>query len=142
MDGSVTKTLTATGIAAIGLGPLDAVSFSLFGATSTTLFMALVGAAISFAYNEGEDAPPLPKKRMYFLILANTLVSTAAVSVLPGLLGWEWYSTKIEGSVALLLAVSARFTIPLFVKTLPELIRKWFRIGEYNTNKGDGNENI
>lgn len=140
MDGSMTKTLTATALAAASLGPLDSVSFTLFGtASSTTVFMALVGAAISFAYNEGEEAPAIPKKKMYFLIIANTLICTAAVSVMPGLLGWEWYSNKVEGSVALLMAVSARFIIPLFFKTLPEIVRKWFKLKEY---KGENDEAV
>lgn len=138
------KTLGAAGVAAFaGLGPLDSVSFVLFGtASSTTVFMALVGAAISYAYNEGESGTHINKKKMYFNIIANTLISTAAVTVLPAILGWEWYSTKLEGSVALLIAASARFMIPIFIKLIPEIVRKWFKLGEYNQNRGNSDESI
>lgn len=146
MDGSMTKTITAASLAAAGLGPLDAVAISLFGVASTTVFMALAGSVISFAYNEGEDAPKISRKKMYYIILGNAAVATAAVSVAPGLFGWEWYSSKAEGSVALLLAVGARFAIPLFLKMLPEIARdiisKWFGIGEYKRNKGNVDESI
>lgn len=146
MDGSMTKSITAASLAAAGLAPLDAVSLSLFGVASTTVFMALAGAVISFAYNEGEEAPKLPRRRMYFLILANAAVSTALVSILPGLAGWEWYSSKVQGSIALLLAVSARWAIPVFFKLLPEiakdLVSKWFGIGIYHKPKKDKDESI
>ena len=146
MDGATLKTTIATGVAAVSLSPLDAIAVSLFGVTSTTVFMALAGAVISFAYNEGEATQPITRKKMYFLILANAFVASAAVSVLPDLMGWEWYSSKVQGSIALLLAVSARWVIPLFFKLLPEVakevISKWFKIGAYHAPKKESpNEN-
>lgn len=146
MDGSMTKTMTAAGLAAAGLGPLDAVAISLFGVASTTVFMALAGSVISFAYNEGENTPKISRKKMYYLILGNAAIAASAVSVAPGLFGWEWYSTRVEGSVALLLAVGARWAIPLFLKMLPEIakdvVSKWFGIGEYKRNRGGTDETI
>jgi hypothetical protein len=140
MDGSMTKSLVVAGAAGLaGLGPLDTASVYLLGVPVHVIFMSLLGAALSYAFQiEGEA--PAPKRKMYFSVAANTMLASACVAVLPGLLGWDWYSSKVEGSVALLFAASARFTIPLLIKTFPEIIRKWFRVGEYNVNKKAQNE--
>ena len=69
-----------------------------------------------------------------FLVIASTVITTAAVAVFPEMLGWNWYSAKLQGSVALLMAASARFVIPLAIKTLPEIVRKWFKVGEYRVS--------
>lgn len=140
----MTKILTAGALAAASMGPLDSVALHLFDVSATTIFMSLAGAILSFAYSEGEETLPASRKRLYFLVAANTFISAAIIAVAPGILGWEWYNNKVEGSMALLLAASARFTIPLFLRTLPELfkelMRKWFGLGEYGSvTKGEGN---
>lgn len=132
-----------------GVGTAGAVNIGLFNSASIALFnvpilvpiMACSGALLSFAYDD--DSRPktrISKKKAAFLVLANTLITTAAVSVFPDLFGWTWFSGKLQGSVALLIAASARFTIPLIIKTLPEIVRKWFKVGEYNKTEGDTDE--
>ncbi len=133
----MTKILTAGVLAAAGMGPLDSIALHLFDVSATTIFMSLAGAILSFAYDEGERSLHTSKKKMYFLVLANTFISVAAIAIAPEMFGWEWYNNRVEGSAALLLAASARFTIPLVIKTAPELIRKWFRVGEYKTTERD-----
>lgn len=140
MDGSMIKTLATVGAVGIaGLGPLDSVSLYLFNVPVHIIFMAFLGASLSYAFQVDGEAPS-PKKKMYVSIAANTVLATAAVAVLPSMLGWDWYSTKVEGSMALLFAAGARWFIPLFIKTLPEIVRKWFKLGEYNANKKANNE--
>lgn len=123
--------MAASAAVAVGMGPLDAFSLSLFNVPVNVIFLAFLGAALSNAYS---DDPPsaLSKPKLYVILLANTLISTACVAVLPQALGWSWYNSKIEGSVAFLLAMSARFAIPLLIKTFPEILRRWFKLGEYN----------
>lgn len=137
------KNLAVAGAAsAMGLGPIDSVGLYLFGVPGNVIFMAMVGASISHTLPL-DGQPKLGKKALYVSILVNTLIATASVSVLPGMLGWDWYSTKVEGSMALIFALSARIAVPLFYKTLPEVMRKWLKVGEYNPNKkAEVDENI
>lgn len=136
------KSLIVAGAAgAAGLGPLDSISLYLFGVPISVIFMALCGAAISHTFHLDGDKP-LSKKKVYLSITGNTVVASATISFLPEMLGWDWYSPRVEGSMALVFALASRMVIPLFFKTLPEAVRKWLRVGEYNTNKKASDENI
>lgn len=122
------------------LGPLDDVSLYLYGVPAQVILMSLLGAGLSFAWNPDESKPP-PKKKMYIAIACITLLTPALVAAVPGMFGFgEWYSPKLEGSLALILATVARFIAPIFLKLLPEIARKWFGVGEYNKNKKADNE--
>ena len=123
---------------AAGWAILDAIAFSLFNVKSSTIFMALLGAAFSHAWNTEESVKQESKKKMYFGVIANTLASATLVGLVPHAFALEWYKPELEGSLAFLTAVVSRVVIPLLFKALPgaipELLRKWFRLGEYNFN--------
>lgn len=127
------------GVGAVGtvnLGILNSVSLAVFNLPVTVPIMACAGAMLSFAYDDDDSKKTkLTKKTVIKLVIANTLITTAAVCVLPEVLGWEWYSTKLQGSLALLLSASARFVIPIFIRLLPEVARKWLKVGEYRETK-------
>ena len=126
-------------VAAVGggiLGWVNAFTVSLFNVPLNVIILAAAGCLLSYAY-EGHPEH-IQKKKFYFSVLANTFVASAAVSVAPQFLGWGWYSDKMQGSVAFLFALSARFAIPFFFKMMPEIIRRWFRIGEYKDAEASG----
>lgn len=120
---------TLTGIFAAAAGMLNSFTISLFNVPLNVIILAAAGCLLSYAYNENREK--VSRKKFYFSVLANTFTACAAVSVAPHLLGWSWYSDKMMGSVAFLFALSARFAVPFFFKMVPEIIRRWFRIGEY-----------
>lgn len=124
------------GVATLGVANMISNAFtSVFSVPLTVPMMAAAGAMLSFAYDDDNSTKTkLTKKRAMFLVIASTVITTAAVAVFPEMLGWNWYSAKLQGSVALLMAASARFVIPLAIKTLPEIVRKWFKVGEYRVS--------
>lgn len=121
--------LLSLGVSATIAGFLNSITLSLFNVPLNVIILAAAGCLLSYAY-EG-NSEHVEKKKFYFSVLANTFTACAAVSVVPHFLGWGWYSDKMQGSVAFLFALGARFAIPFFFKMMPEIIRRWFRIGEY-----------
>ena len=122
------KPLT-TGIFATITGAANTFSVSLFNVPLNVIILGGAGSLLSHAY---DGSPQQTKKsKFYMSLLANTLTAVAAVSVIPYYFGWGWYSDKMQGSVCFLFALSARFAVPFFFKAMPEIIRRWFRIGEY-----------
>lgn len=121
--------LTLTGIFAAITGALNQSAISLFNVPLNVIILAAAGCLLSYAY-EGQPEHT-QKKKFYLSVAANTLTAVAAVSVVPSFLGWGWYDDKMQGSVAFLFALSARFAVPFFFKMVPEIMRRWFRIGEY-----------
>lgn len=135
--------LKTTGLGSFftGLGMmLNNISLSLFNLPPPVFVMAFAGAALSFAWSSDDEAE-LPKKKMYKLVAMNTIGAVALTAVLPGWLGWDgdWYTPKMAGSLALILAASARFIIPILRTLAPEIMRKWFRLGEYSTKANKEN---
>lgn len=121
-------------------GSINMLTTELFNVSSLGVIgLAFTGALLSYAYNV-DDEKPVSRRKFYISIVANTLTAVAAVSIIPGLLGWEWYDKKMEGSLAFLFALVARFAIPFFFKSGPELFRRWFRIGEYRQQTEVNNE--
>jgi len=114
-----------TGIAGI----VNDFTISLFNVPLNVIILAAAGCLLSYAYDGHPEH--VQKKKFYFSVLANTFTACAAVSVVPHFMGWDWYSDKMQGSVAFLFALSARFAVPFFFKLMPEIIRRWFRVGEY-----------
>lgn len=133
--------IAATGIAAGIIGAINSVTTSLFDVSGVVPFLAFTGALLSYGYEiEGYEIPKRGKK-FYFVLTTNALAATAAVSVFPHFFGWEWYDPKMQGSVAFLMALGGRFIVPIFFKLLPEIVRKWFKVGEYKqVKKEDPNE--
>jgi hypothetical protein len=127
----------AVGGAALLWTWINAATTELFNTTIIVVFLSALGAWLSFSYADDSrpNAKPLTRKRLYYLAVTNTLLAVTCVGVLPSLLGWTWYNSKLEGSVAFLFAFGARHVAPLFLESLPEIFRKWFKIGEYRTAK-------
>ena len=105
------------------LAVMDNIALSVFYTRALTVGLAAVGAALSFTY-DFDGIPTPPKKKMYKLIIANTLLATAAITVFPVLFGWQWISPQIQGSAALLFGAGARVVIPM----AREIARKIFRL--------------
>lgn len=136
----VTKVTVASmaGISAWAIA--NDVAISLFNVQLSTVAMAATGALLSLSY-ANDNEPKLKRRNVYLSFVANTLFAASAVAVFPSWLGWDWYSNKIEGSVALLMAASARFMVPALIKLPGELLRKWFKLKEPRTDEGvDGYE--
>lgn len=121
--------LAVTGTSAAVVGAVDNFAVSLFNVPLSVIILAAAGCLLSYAYDGSPEHTQ--KKKFYLSVLANTFSSCAAVSVVPHWFGWEWYSDKMEGSMAFLFGLSSRFAIPFFFKLMPEIIRRWFRVGEY-----------
>lgn len=123
-----TSGLGALGISASGL--INSWSIALFDLPLTVVGMAAAGSMLSFAYNMEGDKD-MSRRKLYFLSVANAVFAVCITSILPDYMGWGWYSPKMEGVFALLLAAVARFAIPVGLKLFPELGRKLLRLGEY-----------
>lgn len=124
-------------VTGVGLGITSALlndwSLALFNVPVTVLGMAAAGSILSFAYDV-DGGGKMSRKRLYFLAAANAVFAAAAVSLVPKWLGWGWINHGLEGSLALLLAAVARFAIPAFLKLIPEIISRIFRLGKYRSN--------
>lgn len=142
----IQETIHGGKVVAAGIGGIsgwtlaDNVALSLFNVPLATIVMAATGSLLGLAYNN-DNEPRIKKKRVYLMFMANTLFAASAVAVFPSWLGWDWYSNKIEGSVALLMAASARFMVPALVKLPGELLRKWFKLkGSGSDDEGINND--
>ena len=123
-------------LGALNVGSVNIVPMYFMNVPSSTVFMAFVGAMLTSAWSDEKHES---KKKMYLHILFYTMVSTSTVAVLPSLLGWEWYNTKLEGSLAFIFSVVAPTAAPLFKSLLPELLRKWFRLEPKPQERNDEN---
>lgn len=120
--------IIGTGLAALtSIGVINDWSVPLFGVPLTVIGMAAAGAYLSFAYGE----PVKSRKKLYTLAIANTFLAAVSVAVLPQWLGWEWSSHKLEAPLAGMFAFAARFAVQPLIDTVPELIRKFFKLNEY-----------
>lgn len=121
--------LIGTGLATIaGAGLINDWSVPLFGVPLTVIGMAAAGAYLSYAYGKPEPK----RKKLYTMAIANTFLAAVCVAVLPSWLGWEWTNSRIEAPLAGLFAFGARFAVQPFIDTIPEIIRKLFKLKEYN----------
>lgn len=124
-------------VTGVGVGLTSALlndwSLALFNVPVTVLGMAAAGSILSFAYDvDGEKK--MSRNRLYFLAGANAVFAAAIVSLVPNWMGWNWMNHGLEGSLALLMAATARFAIPAFIKLIPEIISRIFKLGKYRTN--------
>ena len=123
------KDFIGTGLAALAsAGVINDWSVPLFGVPLTVIGMAAAGAYLSYAYGKPESS----RKKLYTMAIANTFLATVCVAVLPQWLGWEWTNSKIEAPLAGLFAFGARFAVQPFIDTIPEIIRKLFKLREYS----------
>lgn len=137
MNFTMQKTIAGMStLGALNYGAVNTVPMYFMNVPSSTVFMAFVGAMLTSAWSDEKHES---KKKMYLHILFYTMVSTSTVAVLPSLLGWEWYSIKLEGSLAFIFSVAAPTVAPLFKTLLPELLRKWFRLEPKQQERNDEN---
>jgi hypothetical protein len=123
------RTAVALGaLGALNLSAVDTVPMHFMNVSLSTVFMAFVGAMLTLAFSD--ETTKMPKKKLYISMVFFTLMSTAGVAVFPSLLGWEWYNTKLEGSLAFLVAAVSPLAFPIIRTLLPEIVRKWFRLGD------------
>lgn len=127
MKGLDMQVLAIGGAASVGAGMFNAISVPFIGVPLTVIGMAALGAYLSTAYGKTEPV----KKKLYFLVAANIFLACVAVAVIPRWLGWEWYDSKIEAPLAGFFAFAARFWVPPLIELLPELIKKFFKLGDY-----------
>lgn len=125
-------------LGAFNANSVNIIPMFLFNVPLSVIFMAFVGAMLSYAW--ADEQPPLPKRKVYVGVIFYTMLTSSLVAILPHWLGWEWYDIKYQGSLAFIMAAGARFVLPAFTKMLPEIVRKWFKIGEYNPNRKPDNE--
>lgn len=131
MNLNMSKLVSTMGaLGALNLSAVDRVPIYFTNVPLATVFMAFVGSALFHAWDD--SVRDMPRKKMYVSVLFFTMLSTTCVAVLPSMMGWEWYSTKLEGSLAFLFSVGAPHLIPIVKTLLPELARKWFRLGDHN----------
>lgn len=115
------------GVVLTGVGAWNSISIPMAGVPLTVIGMATLGAYLSTAYGKPEPS----KKKVYFLVLANIFLAVVSVAVIPKWLGWEWADPKIEGPLAGFFAFAARFWVPPLIENFPEMIKKFFKLGDY-----------
>lgn len=124
---SIARTsISAAVLGALNLSAIDAVPMYFMNVPLSTAFMAFVGSMLTLTWSE--ESKKQPRKTMYMRMVFVTLLATTLVAVLPPMMGWEWYSNKLEGSLAFLLASILPYVIPIFKELLPELLRKWLKL--------------
>jgi hypothetical protein len=54
---------------------------------------------------------------------ANTFIGAAATVLLPAALGWTWVDTSLQPPLAFILALTARWLVPLAIDVAPSAIK-------------------
>lgn len=124
-------------MAGIGVGTflttaaINQLSVPFFSVPLTVLTMAAGGAFFSFAYGD----PVTPRKKLYFLALANTFIATSCVAIVPKFMGWQWVETGLQGPLAFVFAAGARWVIPAIIKAIPALVNKYLKLDKEPKNE-------
>lgn len=124
-------------LGALNVSAVNIVPLHLMNVTLSTVFMAFVGAMLTLAWSE--ETKQMPKRKVYVSVLFFTMLATTCVAIFPAWLGWEWYSVKLEGSLAFLFASIGPSMVPILKKLLPEIVRKWFKLEPKKEEKQDEN---
>lgn len=117
-------------LAALNLNTADKIPMYFTNVPLATMVMAFIGSSLFHAWDD--SVRDMPRRKMYVSVLFYAMLSTTCVAVLPSMLGWEWYNTKLEGSLAFMFSVGAPYVVPVVKTLIPELVRKWFRLGDYS----------
>ena len=121
------------GAAIVGVSLFDVINnwvIPFFGVPVTVLTMAAGGALVSFAHGK----PEKDRRKLYKLAAANTFIATMLIAVAPKLMGWEWVTPENAPALAAITAWLCRWGIPSTISLMPELVRKLFKLGEYNNS--------
>lgn len=133
----VKEMLTTTAVAAGGLSFMDklnSVILPFFGVPLTVVTMALAGAAVSFIH--GDREPNI--KKVFKQVFANSFISLLLVVVVPRMFSMAWVEPGITPALTALVAWVSRWAIPNTIKLVPDIMRRVFKLGEYNDKNSFG----
>lgn len=121
------KMLGTGGAVAATYGWLNDVSVPLFGTPLTVLAMAAAGTYLSAS----QAKPEKKSGKFYLKHIGYWFMAITSVSIIPNLLGWDWATPRLEGPIAGALAFSARHWVPAVIESVPEIVKKIFKLKEY-----------
>lgn len=113
---------------------INGLSVPVLGVPLTVLAMAAAGSLVGFAYT-----PPVESRsRLYTLALANTMLATWFVVLIPEWRGWV-VSPVAQPPLAGVMAAANCVVVPMLFKRLPQLVTRFLdkHLGGPTAN-GDG----
>lgn len=129
--------MAATTAGAVGLSLMDklnAIIIPFFGVPLTVVTMAAAGAAVSFIHGDREP----DTKKVFKQVFANSFISLLLVVVVPKMFHMAWVEPGITPAIAALVAWISRWGIPALIKLTPDIVRRTFKLGEYNDRNSFG----
>lgn len=133
LDGMVTAGAAAGAVAVSQVHLFNSWLIPGFNVPVTVITMAAGGALVSFAHGE----PMRDRKRLFKIAAANTFIATVAVVVVPRMFGLEWAIDEAVGPLAAAMAWVSRWAIPATINLVPDMLKKMFGLGDYNTKNID-----
>jgi hypothetical protein len=89
----------------------------VFGQPLYVITGAFVGTIAGFAFSQNTES----RKMLFLISFACIVVGTACTSILPDLLGFEWYKVEKHASpLAITSSLLSRWVIPMFIKKLDQ----------------------
>lgn len=115
-------------LAAIDTAVTGGAAMPFFNVSFSTLGMSAAGSMLGFAYGTPVDS----RRKLYGYAIGGTFAGVWAVHILPGWLGWEWYTGGVmEPPLAGIAALLSRWVIPLVVENIPAVMQRVFgKVGE------------
>lgn len=108
-------------------GWLDGMIVSLFGVPLAVIAMAAAGTFLSAS----QAKPEKKNLRFYLKHVGYWFMAIVSVTLIPNLMGWDWVTPRLEGPIAGGMAYAARFWIPATLESIPEIVKKIFKLREY-----------
>lgn len=133
MDSLIATVIGATTIGISQVTGFNAITLPLFNVPVTVLTMAAGGALVSFAHGD----PVRDRGALFKLAAANTFIGVILVAVIPPAFGWQWAKPEVVPPLAALVAWACRWVVPNFIKYVPEIVQRLFKLNKYK-DIGDG----
>lgn len=105
---------------------VDPILIAFFGVGTTTLAMAIMGSAFSFAFGSSSKS----RSKLFYQFVAASVIGATAVTAVPEIFHIGVVSENSRPVVGFFYGLFARWLMPLFIEILPTLVRRWFNVTE------------
>ena len=122
----VIRTAAAVSITTTYLYGVDPFLIAFMGVGFTTIVMAIVGSAFSFAFGRTTKTRP----KLFFQFIAAAVIGATAVTGAPAIFNLDPVPENAQPVVGFFYGLFARWLMPLLIEILPTLVRRWFNVPE------------